>query len=46
MTEKDKETIHQIESEDERITAEDVSVVIYPINSRMDKMKKEKTENE
>ncbi len=45
MTEKDKETIHQTE-DDERITAEDIALVIYPLNSRMDKIKKKETPGE
>ncbi len=45
MTEKNKETI-QTESEDERVTAEDISLVIYPLNSKMGKMKKKEKPGE
>jgi len=36
------------EDEEDRVTAEDIALVIYPINSRMGKMKKkeEKKPNE
>ena len=45
MTEDDKDIIHQTES-DERITAEDIAFVIYPLNSRMDKIKKKEKPGE
>lgn len=34
------------EPEEERVTAEDIALVIYPINSRMGKMKKKEKPEE